>query len=480
MATDEKGSGFVGDLSPGQEAKLQQLWTIILNTGDSQESPVISSINVVNSQNPAQDQHRRLSSLSRVKTSASADTKIPSAPTNCPALTEALQITGASATDIKSAQEIFSRMPSGELLKGFLKTIQHEHPDALMLRFLRARRWDVIKAFIMMAGVIEWRMKEIDVDQLMAEGELQALKQSQNTSNATDKKKGDDFLAQVRMGKVFVHSVDNDGRPICVVRVRLHRPGEQSEETLERYIVHFIESVRLMLVPPAETAAVVFDLTGFSLSNMEYPPVKFIIKCFEANYPESLGVLLIHKAPWVFSGIWRLIKGWLDPAIASKIYFTNNATDLEKFIPRDNIFRDLGGDYDWTYEYVEPNLDENDVMKDTATRDALLTERQGLNDDLLLATSTWIAVTTAKDEEKITACKDQRAAIANRLRSNYWQLDPYLRARTFMDRTGELKPPNCHPSEESLPKIGGSETEETAKMVKVEHIETIATHAIQS
>lgn len=30
--------------------------------------------------------------------------------------------------------------------------------------------------------------------------------------------------------------------------------------------------------------------------------MKFILKCFEANYPESLGVLLIHNAPWVFSG----------------------------------------------------------------------------------------------------------------------------------------------------------------------------------
>lgn len=35
----------------------------------------------------------------------------------------------------------------------------------------------------------------------------------------------------------------------------------------------------------------------------EYPPVKFILKCFEANYPECLGVLLIHNAPWVFSGM---------------------------------------------------------------------------------------------------------------------------------------------------------------------------------
>lgn len=36
-------------------------------------------------------------------------------------------------------------------------------------------------------------------------------------------------------------------------------------------------------------------------SPQEYQPVKFIIKCFEANYPESLGLLLIHNAPWIFS-----------------------------------------------------------------------------------------------------------------------------------------------------------------------------------
>ena len=59
-------------------------------------------------------------------------------------------------------------------------------------------------------------------------------------------------------------------------------------------------------------------MTGFSLANMvsfliilvtseliplqDYSPVKFMIKCFEANYPESLGAVLVHKAPWVFQG----------------------------------------------------------------------------------------------------------------------------------------------------------------------------------
>jgi hypothetical protein len=35
-------------------------------------------------------------------------------------------------------------------------------------------------------------------------------------------------------------------------------------------------------------------------SPQDYPPIKFIIKCFEANYPESLGAVLVHKAPWIF------------------------------------------------------------------------------------------------------------------------------------------------------------------------------------
>jgi len=46
--------------------------------------------------------------------------------------------------------------------------------------------------------------------------------------------------------------------------------------------------------------------------------VKFMIKCFEANYPESLGAVLVHKAPWIFQGThppaWMsgtLIVHWL-------------------------------------------------------------------------------------------------------------------------------------------------------------------------
>src|ERR1700755_2748639 len=112
-------------------------------------------------------------------------------------------------------------------------------------------------------------------------------------------------------------------------------------------------------------------MTSFTMANMDYTPVKFMIKIFEANYPESLGAVLVHKAPWIFQGIWKIIRGWLDPVVAGKVHFTSNVDDLEKFIPRSQIIKELEGDEQWEYKYVEPVQGENDAMKEAAPRTAL-------------------------------------------------------------------------------------------------------------
>jgi len=63
-----------------------------------------------------------------------------------------------------------------------------------------------------------------------------------------------DFMTQLRMGKSFLHGWDKAGRPICHVRVKLHKAGEQSEESLERYTVYIMETARLMLSSQVDTA----------------------------------------------------------------------------------------------------------------------------------------------------------------------------------------------------------------------------------
>ena len=170
-------------------------------------------------------------------------------------------------------------------------------------------------------------------------------------------------------------------------------------------------------------------MTSFTMANMDYTPVKFMIKVFEANYPESLGCVLVHKAPWIFQGIWKIIKGWLDPVVAAKVHFTNGVEDLSEFINKSQIIKELGGTEDWEYKYVEPLADENVLLNNTTAKEQLEKERKAEVAEYEKQTFEWIHAGN-------DGLKKSRDNIAQRLRENYWRLDPYIRARSLYDRTG--------------------------------------------
>ncbi|TGJ79312.1 hypothetical protein E0Z10_g9450 [Xylaria hypoxylon] len=337
----------------------------------------------------------------------------------------------------KAYHETLAKHTPEEIRATIWSMVKHDNPDALLLRFLRARKWDLQRALVMMVSTMNWRASEMQVDSdIMVKGEEHASIE-EKSSDESVKTRGEDFLAQMRLGKSYCYGIDKAGRPICVCRARLHKAGEQSEASLERYTVYLIETTRFLLSPPVDTGCVVFDLTGFSLANMDYTPVKFMIKCFEANYPESLGIVLVHKAPWVFQGVWRIIRGWLDPVVASKVHFTNNVKDLEEFIDRDKIPDEMDGTSGWAYKYIEPVPGENNMMNDTETRNKLIQEREALYEEFENKTIEWIH---EDDATKRTAIKSERGAISQRLKEQYWRLDPYIRSRTLYDRIGVIKP----------------------------------------
>jgi hypothetical protein len=178
-------------------------------------------------------------------------------------------------------------------------------------------------------------------------------------------------------------------------------------------------------------------MTNFSMANMDYAPVKFMIKCFEANYPESLGAVLVYRAPWIFNTVWTLIRGWLDPVVAGKVHFVKTPEELENFVPRDRIPAELGGDEKWEYKYVEPQEGENDRMKDSAKREELQGVRAEIVKRYERAVLDWIHE-GSQDAETLKQRRESRDKVAEELRSNYWVLDPYVRARTLYERIGVL------------------------------------------
>jgi hypothetical protein len=132
-----------------------------------------------------------------------------------------------------------------------------------------------------------------------------------------------------------------------------------------------------------------------------------------------------------------MIRGWLDPVVANKIAFTNNLKELEEYLPSGRIPKELDGPEDWEYQYVEPVPGENDRMKDTATRDRLQAARDALIQDYTKATLNWVKA--GADLTQATAIKKQREDIAAKLRASYWELDPYIRARSLFDRIGIMQ-----------------------------------------
>ncbi|KAH6842193.1 CRAL-TRIO domain-containing protein [Chaetomium sp. MPI-CAGE-AT-0009] len=303
-----------------------------------------------------------------------------------------------------------------------------DHPDVLVLRFLRARKWDVEKAVAMLVSAVNWRHERRLEEDIVNKGDSIGLAETQSDDEKS-------FMAQYQSGKAYIRGSDKEHRPVFIIKVRLHDPKLQSPESMEAFVLHNIETIRTMIRHPNEKACLIFDLTGFGLKNMDFHVVKFLVQVFEARYPEYLGVVLVHNAPFVFWGIWKMIQPWLDPVIASKINFTSSNANLAQFIAQENLQKCYGGKDSWEYNYIGPAQGDNALMG-SEKKQQVEAERTVLVRQFEQLSLEWaMAKPDSPDAVQKVA---ERRELAQQLRESYWQLDPFVRARTYYDRVGVI------------------------------------------
>lgn len=237
--------GRPGTLTADQEAKLKEMWLQTLDVfGVSSEAHTNGTATPSESMSPDAKKKKkgRLSMFKSHKNKGDSETSSLADGDN------------DKHGQTKEFQQALASQSPESLREAFWSMSKHDHPDALLLRFLRARKWDVQAAMVMMISTMHWRSTDMHVDDdIMKNGEGGALQDSKS-SNTAEKREGEDFLKQLRMGKSFLHGADKEGRPCCYVRVKLHKPGEETEKSLERFTVYTIETARMMLRPPVDTA----------------------------------------------------------------------------------------------------------------------------------------------------------------------------------------------------------------------------------
>lgn len=221
--------------------------------------------------------------------------------------------------------------------------------------------------------------------------------------------------------------------------------------------MHQMESIRCLFSPPVDKVTIVFNMTGFGLANMDWRVVFFILKCLESYYPESLNVLLVHQresnttwhlsvaldetltpraAPFVFQGIWKILAPMLDPVVRAKVQLTKTIDDLAIHIDKNHLDKAMGGNSTWEWSWPDIKEGENVAQRDTETRTRLQSERDDLIARYTTATKEWAAGAQPIDPHSVTDLK--RDYLAAKMRSQYFELDPYIRGRGAYHRNGNI------------------------------------------
>lgn len=212
--------------------------------------------------------------------------------------------------------------------------------DAFLLRFLRARKFDLAKTKEMLVAEEKWR-KEFGVDDIVANFDFK------------EKETVDKYYPQ------YYHKNDKDGRPLYVERlgqldIKALYAVTTQERQLQRLVFEYEKFLNERLPAcskacghPVETVCTILDLGGVSLSN--FYRVKDYVSAASSigqdRYPETMGKFYIINAPWAFSAVWAIIKPWLDEVTVKKIDILGSSykDTLLKQIPVENLPKEFGG-----------------------------------------------------------------------------------------------------------------------------------------
>ncbi|KAI7878916.1 CRAL/TRIO domain-containing protein [Lichtheimia hyalospora FSU 10163] len=317
-------AGHLGHLTPDQTTMLKQLWDRVLElfeqTGDPNSKPAPKK--------PVEEAPKKSGGFfSRAKKEPEVQTDLFIGSTTDP---------NWLSLPLEKAMPL---IPGKQLQGTFWNMVATDNPDAVMLRFLRARKWDLDAAYNMLSNTLRWRLV-MRVDDIVALGETGLHDELEKLKKGM----GESFIWNLKSGKAYLGGPDKDDRGICFINVRFHHKEDQAAEIVKLMTLYVMENSRLVVGQPMETSCIVFNMEGFTLSNMDFDFVKFLLSCLEAYYPETLGQCLIHKAPWVFSTVWNLITPLLDPVVASKIHFTKNVKELTDYVPATSLPSFISGD----------------------------------------------------------------------------------------------------------------------------------------
>jgi len=238
-----------------------------------------------------------------------------------------------------------------EILQKFRKKVydieidEIESHDLQLIRWPRARNYDLDRAERMMRRAFEWR-KEFDYDNIL------------------------DWVPPKNYDLFFPYQIsghDEVGSPVIIIPVCewdsyvKKELNEGRKELVNKYVIQItaklVDDVKKLCKPKENImitdAIVIFDLNNFGLRHLTSVAVPEVLlesfRIFERNFPETLRVAYVINAPSLFALLWPLVKKMLADKTTGKVQLFDRNTNkwkkaLLSVIPKSQIPFRYGGE----------------------------------------------------------------------------------------------------------------------------------------
>ena len=215
------------------------------------------------------------------------------------------------------------------------------YDDLFLLRFLRARKFDLEKTMLMFKKFLQWRI-DMKVEEINTSYELENL---------------------IEIKKLYPHGyhrTDKLGRPVYIelydkTDVNGLFKVTTDEKMIKYYIKQYERQIKYIfpacsavVQKPVEQSCTILDANGIGILSL-VGPIKGFVKLAsdigQDYYPEMLGKMTILNVGFLFRAIWSMVKSFIDAKTQAIISLlkSNYKDELLKLIDEDKLPSFFGG-----------------------------------------------------------------------------------------------------------------------------------------